>query len=100
MIKPHSITKEFEEALAQYTGSPYCVTVDNCSNALFLALSYSGIQNQEFTIPNRTYMSFPCAIIHAGGRVKFDTVEGNSISGPYALKPTRVIDSALRFTAD
>ena len=36
----YKITEDFENALGDYTGAPYVVTVDNMSNALFLALYY------------------------------------------------------------
>jgi len=98
MSKVYEITREFEEELARYTGARFAVTVDNQSNALFLALMYEGIKGQEITIPARTYPSVPCEIIHAGGRVNFEPVEGNTLKGAYQLKPTRVWDSALRFT--
>lgn len=94
----HKITEEFEEKVASYTGSPYAVAVDNMSNALFLCLYYEKINGKEITIPSRTYMSVPCEIIHAGGKVKFEKVEGLTIKGAYQLKPTRVWDCALRFT--
>jgi len=42
----------------------------------------------------------PCEILHAGGKVKFRTVEGETIKGAYQLEPTKVWDSALRFTAN
>lgn len=32
----YKITEEFESKLSDYTGSPYVVTVDNASNAIFL----------------------------------------------------------------
>ena len=35
----YRITEQFEEMLARYTGAPYAVAVDNCSSALFLALT-------------------------------------------------------------
>jgi dTDP-4-amino-4,6-dideoxygalactose transaminase len=94
----YKITEDFEKALADYTGAPHVITVDNQSNALFLALMYEGVKGQEITIPSRTYPSVPCEIIHAGGQVKFDPVEGKTIKGAYQLKPTRTWDSALRFT--
>jgi hypothetical protein len=59
---------------------------------------YEGVKGQEITIPSRTYPSVPCEIIHAGGQVRFDPVEGKTIKGAYQLKPTRTWDSALRFT--
>jgi len=98
MSKIYEVTKQFEDELARYTGARFAVTVDNASNALFLALMYENIKGQEITIPARTYPSVPCEIIHAGGKVNFEPVEGNTIKGAYQLKPTRVWDSALRFT--
>ena len=96
----HKITEDFEKALSDYTGAPYVVALDNMSNALFLALYYEKISGQEIEIPSRTYPSVPCEIIHAGGKVKFTQVDGDTIIGAYQLKPTKVWDSALRFTGD
>ena len=94
----YKITEDFEKALADYTGAPYVVTVDNASNALFLALMYENVKGKEITIPCRTYPSVPCEIIHAGGKVKFKELDGKTIKGAYRLEPTNVWDSALRFT--
>ncbi len=95
----HKITEEFEKELCRYTDAPYAVCVDNQSNALFLALMYDDVKGKEVTIPCRTYPSVPCEIIHAGGKVKFESMVGNTLKGAYQLKGTRVWDSALRFTA-
>lgn len=94
----YKITEDFEQALSKYTGAPYVVTVDNASNAMFLALMYEKIAGQVISIPSRTYPSVPCEIIHAGGKINFEPVEGVKIKGAYQLKPTKVWDSALRFT--
>ena len=94
----YKITEEFETALSRYTGSPHVITVDNASNAIFLALMYENVSGKKITIPCRTYPSVPCEIIHAGGKVEFEPVEGKTIKGAYQLKPTKVWDSALRFT--
>jgi dTDP-4-amino-4,6-dideoxygalactose transaminase len=96
----YKITEDFERALCDYTGAPYAITVDNQSNALFLALMYENVKGTKITIPSRTYPSVPCEIIHAGAKVEFEYVEGKTIKGAYQLKPTKVWDSALRFTAD
>ena len=96
----YKITEDFEKALSDYTGSPYVVTVDNQSNALFLALMYEKVNGKTIKIPARTYPSVPCEIIHAGAYVEFEPVEGKTIKGAYQLFPTKVWDSALRFTAD
>lgn len=96
----YKITEEFEEKLADYTGAKYAVTLDNQSNALFLALMYEKVKGLEITIPARTYPSVPCEIIHAGAKVKFRPVKGKLLKGAYQLEPTNVWDSALLFTAD
>ena len=96
----YKITEEFEQKLADYTGAPYAVTVDNQSNALFLALMFENVKGKEVTIPARTYPSVPCEIIHAGAKVKFKSVKGKTLKGAYQLAPTNVWDSALCFTAD
>ena len=101
----YKITEDFEKSLSDYTGAPYVVTVDNQSNALFLSLYYeknikNSIETDTITIPSRTYPSVPCEIIHAGGKVNFEPTEGTTLKGAYQLKPTKVWDSALRFTSD
>jgi len=105
MKNVYDITNEFEEKLAQYTGAKYAVTLDNMSNALFLALYYEknvkkSITTDTITIPNRTYPSVPCEIIHAGLKVDWEIQPGNTITGAYQLKGSNVWDSALRFTAN
>ena len=96
----YRITEEFEQALADYTGAKYAITVDNQSNGLFLALMYEQVKGKEITIPCRTYPSVPCEIIHAGAKVNFKPVEGTTLKGAYQLEPTNVWDAALSFTAD
>jgi dTDP-4-amino-4,6-dideoxygalactose transaminase len=101
----YKITEDFEKALSDYTGAPYVITLDNMSNALFLALYYEknvkkSITDDKVGIPCRTYPSVPCEIIHAGLKVNFEPVEGKTIKGMYQLKGSNVWDSALSFTAD
>jgi len=95
----HDITATFEKAICDYTGAPYCVCVDNESNALFLALKYHGVTGKEIFIPSHTYPSVPYEIKRAGGIIRFEPSD-EWLQGEYQLKPTNVWDSALRFTAD
>jgi dTDP-4-amino-4,6-dideoxygalactose transaminase len=96
----HRITEQFEQELCRYTGAPFAVAVDNQSNALFLALTFDHkhVHGQIISVPNRTYPSVPCEIIHAGGKVRFWKVEGTTLKGAYPLGGSIVWDSALRFT--
>ena len=101
----YKITDEFEQQLAVYAGAKYVVAVDNMSNALFLALYYEhyinkSIKDKIITIPSRTYPSVPCEIIHAGLKIKWRQIEGETLTGAYQLEGSNVWDSALSFTAD
>lgn len=98
MSNVYGVTDLFEQSVAKYTGSPYAVAVDSLTNGLFMCLMYENIKGKSISIPERTYISVPCEIIHAGGKVEFETLNGTTLKGAYQLKPTRVWDSALRFT--
>ena len=47
------VVRQFERRLAEYAGSKYTVTVDSCTNALFLCCMYLDIKGQEITLPKR-----------------------------------------------
>jgi dTDP-4-amino-4,6-dideoxygalactose transaminase len=91
MSNPYQIVRTFEQALSGFVGSPYAVAVDNCTNALFLCCTW--LKVGEVTIPAKTYVTVPCAILHAGGRVRFESYEWE---GSYQLKPYPLYDSACQ----
>jgi len=91
----YQIVRDFESAVAEYTGSKYAVAVDTGTAALFLCCKY--LQVKEVTIPKRTYCSVPCAIIHAGGTVKFEPDSDYPWRGAYWLAPYPIVDAACRF---
>ena len=93
-MNPHQVTKDFERAICEYTGAPYCVTVNSCTMALLLACAYHKVET--VSIPRHTYVSVPMSIIHAGGRVVFDD---RKWGGSYSLIPYPIRDSARRFTS-
>lgn len=95
---PYKIVQMFEEEIALYTGAPYAISVDSCTNALFLTCKY--LQVEEVTIPSKTYLSVPMSILHAGGEVIFDkSPKTNHWVGIYQLKPYPIYDAAKRFTS-
>ena len=49
---PYKIVKMFEEEMAYYTGAPYAVSVNSCTNAIFLCCKYLDVE--EVTIPKRS----------------------------------------------
>jgi dTDP-4-amino-4,6-dideoxygalactose transaminase len=96
---PYKIVQMFEEEIALYTGSKYAVSVDSCTNALFLCCKY--LQVKEVTIPSKTYLSVPMSIINSGGEVVFDTrPDTNHWTGIYQLKPYPIYDAAKRLTSN
>lgn len=85
----------FEETVADYCGSKYAVSTDNCTDALLLCCEYLNVK--EVIIPARTYLSVPQSIMHAGGVVKFRDYRWQGI---YQLEPYPIWDAAKRFTSD
>jgi dTDP-4-amino-4,6-dideoxygalactose transaminase len=94
---PYKIVKMFEEEIADYTGSPYAVSVDSCTNALFLCCKY--LKVKEVEIPSKTYLSVPQSIINSGGEVVFNP-SLNGWKGIYQLSPYSIYDAAKRFTSE
>jgi dTDP-4-amino-4,6-dideoxygalactose transaminase len=90
---PYKIVRMFEEEIAEYTGAEYAISVDSCTNALFLCCKYMNVK--EVIIPKKTYISVPQSIIHAGAKVTFEELDWKGI---YQLKPYPIFDSAKRFT--
>lgn len=96
---PFKIVQMFEEEVALYTGAKYAVSIDSCTNALFLVCKY--LKVKDVTIPSQTYLSVPMSIMQAGGTVTFNkTPEANHWRGLYQLKPYPIYDSAKRFTSN
>ena len=94
-FNPYLIVKNFEDEIANFTGSKYAISVDSCTNAIFLISKY--LKVKEVIIPSKTYLSIPQSIIHAGGTVVFDKrEETNNWKGLYQLKPYPIFDSAKR----
>ena len=82
----------FEKTIAAYAGSKYAVSVDNCTDGLFLCLKYLNAR-ETVSLPSKTWISVPCTIIHAGCKIKFEDREW---SGAYQLKPYPIYDGAVR----
>lgn len=97
MRNPYQITRDFEAALAEYTGAPMVVCVNSCTAALLLALQWlMPKQGSQVQLPAHTYVSVPMSVIHAGGTPTFKHYYWR---GAYQLKPYPVWDCARRFTS-
>ncbi len=115
MADAYQVVRDFEAALCEYTGAPYAVTTSSCTMALLLAVAWhvrkwhaehdhaiqflhgSGKTWPDVSIPKRTYVSVPMAIIHAGGKPTF---RDQDWLGYYQLKPLPVFDCARWFSSN
>ncbi len=91
---PWDIVDYFEKKVAKFCGSKYAISVDCCTNAIFLCLNYLG-NKKKITIPENTYVSVLSAI-HLS-RHNFNTSK-ISWEGSYFLNPYPIVDSATKFT--
>jgi dTDP-4-amino-4,6-dideoxygalactose transaminase len=94
---PFEIVRWFEEEIAHYTGAPYAIATNSCTNAIFLACKHLNVEGESVTIPKRTYLSTPQSILQAGGKLEFADVDWK---GLYQLKPFPIYDSAKRLTSN
>lgn len=94
---PFDVVRQFEDALAEYTGAPHVVTVDSCTNALFLSLLWCA-QSHRSTVglPRRTYVGVAQSARNAGFEIFW---RDEQWTGWYPLLETPVWDSARRFRA-
>lgn len=102
-VRPFNVVRDFELALAEYTGARDAVAVSSCTMALLLAVAYqlqgrlqtghALAARRNIEIPKRTYVGVPMSIVHAGGRPVFRDDEW---SGAYQLSPLPVWDAARR----
>ena len=96
---PYKIVQMFEDEISLYTNAPYAVSIDSCTNALFLCCKY--LEAEEVTIPSKTYLSVPMSIIQSGAQLRFDKrPESNHWTGIYQLKPYPIYDAAKRLTSN
>ena len=62
---PWDVVDAFEDKIAKFAGSKYAVSVDSCTNAMFLCLKYLKAKGY-IRLPKKTYLSVPGLVIHAG----------------------------------
>lgn len=91
---PRDIIEIFENKLAAFAGSKYCVLTDCCSHGIFLSLKYIN-KSDTIKIPKHTYASIPMQINYAGYDYQFTDEKWQ---GVYKLDPLPVYDAAVRFT--
>jgi dTDP-4-amino-4,6-dideoxygalactose transaminase len=82
---------EFESALADYAGAPYCVMTDCCTHAIELCLRHDRVERTRFTA--FTYLSVPMTMHKLGIAYGLTSEQWQ---GEYHFANTRIWDSARR----
>jgi dTDP-4-amino-4,6-dideoxygalactose transaminase len=88
--------KDFESAVAKFTGAPYCITTDCCSHAIEIAfrLAHNGT---EVSFPARTYLSVLMTMHKVGVKYKLEDVAWRD---SYVFQGTNIWDCARYFKKD
>lgn len=73
-------TEEFEELIANFTGSKYCICVNNGTISLTIAALALGIKNNdEIIVPNYSMIATPNSVKMIGAIPKFVDVEEDTL---------------------
>ena len=98
MSDPHQVTRDFEEALCNYTGAPLAIATTSCTMAITLALAWFKVVEKArvISMPKLSYVGVPAAVLNAGHQVTFHDEDWQ---GEYRFRGTRIYDSARRFTS-
>jgi dTDP-4-amino-4,6-dideoxygalactose transaminase len=90
--------KQFEDALAEFTGAPYAIMTDCCTHAIELCLRYDRVQ--EVTMNPFTYLSIPMLMHKLGIKYAYENHSPKQWVGEYPFGLTRIWDSARRLEKD
>ena len=90
------VVDAFEQAVARYTGAPYCVAVDSCCNALVMVLCTARDRFKTISLPRRTYVGVAMAAKAVGMQIEWRDEEWTGI---YQVRPIGIFDAAKRFTS-
>lgn len=94
--RAYRVVDDFEAELCDYTGAPYAVAVNSCTNALTLALLYAAEIYGSLTVslPRRTYVGVLQAVLNTGHSVIWSDHNWQRVGAWYRLNPLAIVDSA------
>jgi len=89
----------FESMLAEYAGFKEAVCVDCCTNGILISLETlrrmgKVSEDNELSIPYRTYMSVPMTLVNNGWKIRLVDADWKRC---YAIPPSPVYDAATDF---
>jgi dTDP-4-amino-4,6-dideoxygalactose transaminase len=90
---PFQAIFDFEDAVAEFTGAPYCVSTDCCTHAIEIAFRLSGY-TKTVEFPGRTYLSVPMTMHKL--RIPYQFID-TKWKDYYKFEGSRVWDCARYF---
>jgi len=92
-FNPFDAVSEFEQAVAQYTGAPYCISTDSCTHAIEIAFRLTYAEDYV-TFPARTYLS----VLMTMQKLNIPYyLTDDEWMGEYQFEGSQIWDSARRF---
>lgn len=77
------VVDQFEIAISKFLGSPFCVAVNSCTDALVLGLAALGVRRgDEVITPPNSFIASTAAIVHLGATPVFADVLPNQSIDP------------------
>lgn len=90
---PFQAILEFEQAICNYTGAPYCVTTDCCTHAIEIAFRLAHDQS-PVSFPGKTYLSVPMTMHKLG--INYNLTDDHW-RGCYQFVGSHIWDYARKF---
>lgn len=90
---PFQAILEFEQAICNYTGAPYCVTTDCCTHAIEIAFRLTH-DRSPVSFPGKTYLSVPMTMHKLG--IKYNLTD-DQWRGCYQFVGSCIWDYARKF---
>jgi dTDP-4-amino-4,6-dideoxygalactose transaminase len=91
-LNPFNAILDFEQAIAEFTGAPYCVTTDCCTHALEIVFRLN--PPTALKIPAKTYLSVVMLMHKLNISYELTSEKWNSV---YQFKGSNVWDYARKF---
>ena len=83
--------EQFEKSVAEYVGVKYCVALNSCTDALYLALRYLKIgPGDKVLVPSRTFVASVQVIKQVGAEPVFYDVDGVEVTDVKAIIPVHI----------
>lgn len=94
---PFDAILAFQNAIAKFTGAPYCITTDCCTHAIEISFRLTQTPDMAVLFPSRTYLSVPMTMYKLGINFKMQDIPWRDY---YKFEGSNIWDCARYFKKD